>query len=353
MNRRSSPRKGTRRLKTTPGRIAAIVRHRADRDRGGFGAAAARAGAGALAIEITSQAIEAFDPRDLSRTRFGKLEFRGGLVLTSSYRDFGGISALRVAADGEHFLSLSDKGNWLRGRIVYRDGQPIAIADAEMAPILGADGKPLIAHGWYDTESLAEDGEGSVYVGIERVNEIVKFDYGKDGLAARGQPMPVPAGVKTLPNNKGLECLVALPKGVPLGGTLIAASERGLDAAGNLHAWLIGAGGGAFTVKRSDEFDISDCAVTPTGDLLLLERRFSWARGVAMRMRRIPLASIKPGALVDGPELVFADMSYQVDNMEGLSVHRDASGKLVLTIISDDNFSPLQRTLLLQFTLME
>ena len=85
----------------------------------------------------------------------------------------------------------------------------------------------------------------------------------------------------------------------------------------------------------------------------MLERRFSWARGVAMRIRSVPLAAIKPGALVDGPELIFADMGHQIDNMEGLSVHRDADGALVLTLISDDNFSPLQRTLLLQFTLVE
>ena len=46
-------------------------------------------------------------------------------------------------------------------------------------------------------------------------------------------------------------------------------------------------------------------------------------------------------------------MGYQIDNMEGLSVHRAADGALVLTLISDDNFSMLQRTLLLQFTLAE
>jgi hypothetical protein len=37
--------------------------------------------------------------------------------------------------------------------------------------------------------------------------------------------------------------------------------------------------------------------------------------------------------------------------MEGLSVHRDAAGSSVLTLISDDNFSIIQRTLLLQFGL--
>jgi hypothetical protein len=106
-----------------------------------------------------------------------------------------------------------------------------------------------------------------------------------------------------------------------------------------------------FSLKRADEFDVSDCAATPDGRLLVLERRFSWARGLAIRIRSVPLAMIKPGALVDGTELITADMGQQIDNMEALSVHRDSGGALVLTLISDDNFSPLQRTLLLQFTL--
>jgi len=84
----------------------------------------------------------------------------------------------------------------------------------------------------------------------------------------------------------------------------------------------------------------------------VLERRFSWTRGLAVRIRSVPLAAIKSGALVDGRELMFADMGSQIDNMEGVSVHRDSSGALVLTLLSDDNFSLLQRTLLLQFTLV-
>ena len=66
----------------------------------------------------------------------------------------------------------------------------------------------------------------------------------------------------------------------------------------------------------------------------------------------MPLVSIRPNATVDGAELISADMGYQIDNMEGLSVHRAPDGATLLTIVSDDNFSPLQRTLLLQFTLV-
>jgi hypothetical protein len=89
-----------------------------------------------------------------------------------------------------------------------------------------------------------------------------------------------------------------------------------------------------------------------SADLLLLERRYSPARGVAMRIRRVPLGLIKPGAQVDGKTLIEADLAYQIDNMEGIAVHRNAQGETVITLVSDDNFSIIQRNLLLQFTLV-
>ena len=306
-----------------------------------------------VAIEVRSEPITAFDVRDPSLRQFGLLEFRGGLVLRSSYEHFGGISAIRVAPDGAHFIALTDKGWWFRGRIVYEGTRPSGIADAEMAPILGADGRPLAARGWYDTESIAEDG-GTLYVGIERVHQIVRFDYGKEGLLARGRPIALPPGLRSLPPNRGIEALVFVPKGLPLAGTLIAISERGLDKAGNTNGFLIGgASPGNFAVRRSSNFDVTDAALLPGGDVLLLERRFSWSSGLAVRMRRVALGEIKPGAVVDGPVLFDVDLGYEIDNMEGLSVHRSAGGETVLTLISDDNFSAVQRTLLLQFTLAE
>src|SRR5262249_40208748 len=155
----------------------------------------------------------------------------------------------------------------------------------------------------------------TLYVGIERVNRIVRFDFGRFGVLARAEPIAVPPGIAKLPNNKGLEAMVVVPRGQPLAGTLIAISERGLDAGGNIRGFLInGPSPGEFAVRRRDDFDISDCALLPSGDLLLLERRFSWLSGVAMRIRRVRLATVAPGALVDGEVLVFADMGYQIDN---------------------------------------
>jgi hypothetical protein len=303
-------------------------------------------------ITIDAKRIVAFRPGQPEEHRFGTLEYIGGLELTSAFREFGGFSAIRVEPDGEHFVSLTDKGSWLTGRIVYDHGRPTGIADAVMAPILGPDGRPLAARGWYDTESLAER-DGWLYVGIERVNRIVRLDFAKFGVLARAEVVPAPPGIAKLPNNKGLEALAFAPRGGKLGGALMAFSERGLDPDGNLKAFLVGATPAEFSVKRRDEFDISDATVLPSGDVLLLERRFSWLSGIAMRLRRIAIADVAPGALVDGPVMLFADMGYQIDNMEGLSAHAALNGGTVLTMISDDNFSILQRTVLLQFRLVE
>ena len=314
---------------------------------------APRAAEPPASIEVRARPITAFEPRNPERTKFGALAFRGGIELTSSYPHFGGLSAIRVEPDGAQFLSVTDKGWWLAGRIVYQGTRPAGIADAEMAPVLGHDGKPLAARGWYDTESMARYG-GIVWLGIERVNRIVRLDVGRDGLRARATLVPAPPGIAKLPHNKGLECLEFVPPGAPLQHTLIAISERGLDEAGNIKGFLIGWSGPAeFAVKRIGDFDVTDCALTPKADLLLLERSFSRLRGVGMRIRRVPLASVQPGAILDGPALIEADMGYQIDNMEGIAVHRAADGALVLTLISDDNFSIIQRTLLLQFTLEE
>jgi len=302
-------------------------------------------------FEVVARPINGFDLRDPLRQEFGALEFRGGIEIVSNQQGFGGFSGLRISPDGTRFISISDRGRWLRGKIVYEGTRPSRISELELAPMLGANGLPLALQGWFDTESLAEDG-GILYVGIERVNQIVRFNYGRDGLLARGEPIAVPPEIKTLPYNRGLEALVFVPRDKPLGGTLIAISERGLDENGNILGFLIGGPSpGKFAFTYSNDFDITDAALTPEGDLLILERSFSLLRGVGMRIRRVPLTQIKPGAVIEGSVVFEADRNYNLDNMEALSVHRGPAGETVLTLLSDDNFNPLQRTLLLQFTL--
>jgi hypothetical protein len=309
--------------------------------------------AAAVSIEVNARPLPSFDTRDHQRVRFGSLEYRSGLVLTSGFRGFGGLSGLRLDAKGERFIAISDKGSWFTGRIVYKGREMTGLDDVEAAPLLGPDGRPITARGWFDSESIALDGP-LVYIGLERVNRVLRFDFSKGFTRSRGEEVPLPPAARKLPFNKGLEALVMVPKGLPLAGTLIAISERGLDRDRNLIAFLIGGPTpGQFSVRRTDDFDVSDAVLLPLGDLLVLERKFSWLAGVGIRIRRIALKSVGPGAVVDGPSIFEADLGHEIDNMEGIDAHVTGEGDTVLTMVSDDNFSMIQRTLLLQFKLVE
>ncbi|WP_407149218.1 esterase-like activity of phytase family protein [Bradyrhizobium sp. ORS 86] len=306
-----------------------------------------------VSIEVKARPLPSFDIRDRSRTRFGALEYRSGLILTSPFPGFGGLSGLRLDPKGERFIAISDKGSWFTGRIVYRGREMVGLDDVEAAPLLGPDGKPITSRNWYDSESIALDGS-VVYVGLERVNQVLRYDFAKGFTRARGEVVPMPPAVSKLPRNKGLEALVFVPKGLPLAGTLLALSERGLDPSGDLIAFLVGGKTpGQFSIRRTESFDISDAVLLPSSDLLILERKFSWIGGVGIRIRRLALSEIGPGAVVDGPAIFNADLGNEIDNMEGIDAHVTAEGETVLTMVSDDNFSLIQRNLLLQFTLLE
>jgi hypothetical protein len=305
-----------------------------------------------VSIEVNARPLPSFDTRDRSHVRFGSLEYRSGLILTSRFRGFGGLSGMRLDAKGERFIAISDKGSWFTGRIVYNGREMTGLDDVEASPMLGSDGKPITSRGWFDSESIALDGS-MVYVGLERVNQLLRFDFAKGFTRALGEVVPLPPAARKLPFNKGLEALVMVPTGFALAGTLLAISERGLDAQGNILAFLVGGKTpGHFTVRRTDNFDISDAVLLPSGDLLLLERKFSLLGGIGIRIRRIALASVAPGAVIDGPAIFNADLGHEIDNMEGIDAHVTPDGETVLTLVSDDNFSMIQRNLLLQFTLV-
>ncbi len=304
-------------------------------------------------IDVKARTIASFDPRDRSHVRFGSLEWRSGLVLTSGFRGFGGLSGIRLDQKGERFIAISDKGGWFTGRIRYEGREMKGLDDVEASPLLGPDGRPITARGWFDSEAIALDGS-LVYVALERVNQVLRYDFSKGFTRAHGEVVPLPPAAKKLPYNKGLEALVIVPKGQSLAGTLIAISERGLDAQGNLIGFLVGGPSpGQFSVRRTENFDVSDAVLLAGGDLLMLERKFSWLGGIGIRIRRIPLSTVAPGAVVDGPSIFTADLGQEIDNFEGIDAHVTPEGDTVLTLISDDNFSLIQRTLLMQFTLVE
>ena len=305
-------------------------------------------------VVIRAQPIDAFRVGRADEPRFGELTFIGGLELFSGNRHMGGLSGLILSPDGRDMIAVSDNGLWLVATIDSDpDGRPLALRDARLSAIIGPDGRPLIDSGRGDAEALTlrrnPDGSGELYMATERYHAIYAYPYPLGDLRTPGRALDLPPALQTLRHNKGMEA-VAYANDGPLAGTLVVISERGQTFNANLPGFLLGGPTpGTFTVLRQDSYDATDAVFLDTGDLLLLERRFTLRHGIGMRVRLLPASELKPGALVVGRVLLEAGFSDQIDNMEGIAVHRNAAGETILTIISDDNRSILQRTLLLRF----
>lgn len=299
-------------------------------------------------IEVEARETTHFQPT-AEAIRFGKLEFRGGLVLTSSYPGFGGISGFALQRDGRRFLAVTDAGLLLDGELATDGDRPTGLANVRACALKDDRGRPLALQGREDAESLTLSPRG-VFVGLETMNEI--WLYPADPMGQIGMRIDVPPGVKALRFNLGLESLAYAAEG-PLAGTLIAIGEEGASKSADLPGFLIGGPTpGTFTIAKSGPFNGTDACVGPDGVLYLLERHFSFSTGVLMQVRRFSLSDVKPGARLSGEILFTADMAYEIDNMEGLAVTRNAAGEILLTMISDDNFSALQRNVLLRFAVV-
>ena len=106
--------------------------------------------------------------------------------------------------------------------------------------------------------------------------------------------------------------------------------------------------------SAAPEFKPTAAAGLPNGDLLVLERRFSWLGGFGGRLTRVRAAGIAPGAHLVGEELARFERPYIIDNYEGVAVAHDLAGSTLVYIVSDDNYQHLlQETLLLSFELVD
>ncbi|MGQ0673286.1 MAG: esterase-like activity of phytase family protein [Hyphomicrobium sp.] len=308
-------------------------------------------------ITIEARALAGFDKEKPEQRRFGKLEWVGGLVLTSASPHFGGWSGLALDAAGRRMIAVSDAGTWMTGEIAYSGRRPTGLSSVRIGPLTALDRKVLSKPRDRDAEALAlVDGsveKGNLLISFEGNDRIGRFAIDSSGPQAPSSYLALPPEMKKLRSNDGFEA-VAVLRGGPLKGHVLAFAENVLPGQKDLAGWIWTGSGDAkrFSLTDIGGFNITDAAGLPDGSLIVLERRFRWTEGVKMRLRLLRATELKSGAVIGGEVLLEADLNQEIDNMEALAVHAGRNGETVLTVMSDDNFNALlQRSVLLQFIL--
>ena len=297
-------------------------------------------------IESTALTLKIDEPK---ATRVGRLIWRGGLEMRANSRNFGGLSDLHVTPDNRTLTSISDEGAWLVATPRFdAKGTLVGLGDARMGQLRGLDGKPINSKPEADAEAMARLPDGSWLVAFERRHRLWRYT----SLTATPLPVEGPADIGRQPGNGGIEAMTALAD-----GTLIAISEEYSLKPGTVVGWIgkPDANGryawSSFSYSTIPDYKPTSLAVLPDGSFATLERAFDMVRGVRVRVMRFDAAQLKPATTVRPEELAHLASPYAVDNLEGLAATRGAAGETLLWLMSDDNFNPLQRNILMLFEL--
>jgi hypothetical protein len=282
-------------------------------------------------IAIAAQPVP-LNPADPAQTAIGDFTYVGGLALTSGDTSrLHGLSDLKITPKGE-LTAESDEGDLLRAHLVLdAQGRPAGLDNARLSVLAGEDGKALQGKTESDSEGVAILPNGDMLVSFEEHDRILVYP------AAGGPPRLAPSPDVKFPFNLGMEGLAA----DPAAGR--DAYYVGGEASGQ--TWVCRLSGGCTAdrlVAKPPEYGLT--AIAPLGDgrMAYLLRAWDPLQGSRVFVTVLDAQGVQVGRL----ELA---RPFTVDNFEGLAALPGKGGTVRFYLISDDNFSSSQRTLLLAF----
>lgn len=284
------------------------------------------------------------DPAYPGPRRVGELIFLGAWELRSDNEDFGGLSALTTLADGR-FVGLSDAGTLIGFGLTNDDRTDRPF----IAPLPEAHG-PNTIYKDRDSEGITYDpASGQFWVSYEAKHAIRRFSRS----FARSTGIVRPREMQDWPSNKGAECIIRLAD-----GRFVVISESLEDD--KTHQALLFSGDpvepdtdvARFTYRPPAGYRVTDGVQLPDGRLMVLNRWVGLPNGFAAKLAIVDVATVGKGTTVSGRVVATLASPLLIDNMEGIAVRSEGS-ETIFWLISDNNFSIFQRTLLMKFRLAE
>ena len=285
------------------------------------------------------------DPKRVERRNFGALTLLSAFQLVSKDKRFGGLSGLSVGRDGRLY-AVSDHGYWLSASMLLGPDDALKdLVDWRIAPILTTTKLPVSGR-LRDAEALTQARDGSFLVAFEGLHRISRYSPPPKTFESTPVSVQIPSAVAQAPSNGGIEALATLAD-----GRLLIIAEELENPDGSVKAWVHD--DGQFTELSylpAKGFRVTDCAALNDGDVLVLERRYVPFGILSARLTLVKAGSLRPGAKLAGKELLKLEQPLAVENFEGIAVQQTSNGTMIF-IVSDDNYSRFQQTLLLQFLL--
>lgn len=283
------------------------------------------------------------DEADLNQ--IDQLEFMGGLELDGP-ADFGGLSDF-VVDENNHLLAITDQGRWFETDLIFDPaGFLQQISNSKISHMLDEKGRVLRDKRHGDAESLTRLAN-QYLVGFELRHRLWLYPGAPEIATSMPKKVSLPSPLRDAPSNGGLEAMTKLAD-----GQVLLFTEQLTDLNGNRVGRVLDqdlADLGPIYLTPERDFQPTGLTSLSNGDVLLLERSYRPQTGVRLRISRLAKDLIKIGQVLEREEIARLEGMMNIDNFEGIAQQPLPDGSIRILILSDDNFNPLQRTLLLTF----
>ena len=267
--------------------------------------------------------------------------------MSSDFEKFGGISGLKITRPKDasypsaqfDFYFLSDDGFYLKANPEFdKKNNLISFKIKKIIPLKSEDNKTLMGDKTEGDAEAIDIKNGDIFIAFERNHRVLRYANGK-----KPEHFINPENFKNLILNEGIEAMGFIKN------QLILITENSKASPQTVKAYLYRNNVlTTFYYPLYKNYNPTDLTVLNDDEILVLERSYSPNFGNRARILTFQYSDIKENEIVRPKQLVKLKPPFPLDNYEAIGSIQITEQMYKLFIVSDNNYNPKQKNLLIE-----
>jgi hypothetical protein len=268
--------------------------------------------------------------------------------MSSDFKKFGGISGLKIISPKDasypsaqfDFYFLSDDGFYLKANPEFdKQNNLKSFKIKNFVPLKSEENKILMGDKTEGDAEAIDIKNGDILIAFERNHRVLRYANEK-----KPDHFINPENFKNLISNEGIEAMGFIKN------QLLLITENSKASPQTVKAYLYR--NNILTIfyyPLYKNYNPTDLTILNDNEILVLERSYTPNFGNRARILTFQYSDIKENEIVRPKQLVKLKPPFPLDNYEAIGNIQITEQLYKLFIVSDNNFNPKQKNLLIEF----
>lgn len=268
--------------------------------------------------------------------------------MSSDFKKFGGISGLKIISHKDasypsaqfDFYFLSDDGFYLKANPEFdKQNNLKSFKIKNIVPLKSEENKILMGDKTEGDAEAIDIKNGDIFIAFERNHRVLRYANEK-----KPEHFINPENFKNLISNEGIEAMGFIKN------QLLLITENSKASPQTVKAYLYR--NNILTIfyyPLYKNYNPTDLTILNDNEILVLERSYTPNFGNRARILTFQYSDIKENEIVRPKQLVKLKPPFPLDNYEAIGNIQITEQLYKLFIVSDNNFNPKQKNLLIEF----